>query len=135
MRKLIKLFLPCLLLVGCSNTPQKLSDIYDEDEIIKLGLAEVEIINTMDYDAIISTIKLDLQAELSAADLELAWGEVLSNLGAFEECPNTQVIGTNNPETKEELATIALQCKYENGSATYTLTYDQELDLVGLYMK
>ncbi|MEG1984634.1 MAG: DUF3887 domain-containing protein [Oscillospiraceae bacterium] len=122
-----------VLLSGCAGN--KLSDDFDKDEVVEEASEMVEVINTMDYEKIVGEMREDLRDQITSEQLKEAWGEKLSGLGKFSKITSEGVIGDKSKETKEDYAVAVLACEYENGTATFTLVYDTELELVGLYMK
>ena len=43
--------------------------------------------------------------------------------------------GTKDETTGEEYAVVQVMAKHENANLTYTLSFDKDLMLVGLYLK
>lgn len=136
MKKYLSLFLVLVLMIStaaCGSA--KLSDSFDKDQVISRSKEIVQTINTLDYDSIVSLLREDLQNQLTAAELETAWGKQLTKAGAFEDFKQATVVGTKSQTTDEDYAVAVLVCKYENSTLTYTMSFDTQLDLVGLYMK
>jgi uncharacterized lipoprotein YmbA len=122
-----------LVLVGCSSNA--LADIYSEDDVIAKAKEVVDVINTLDYDAVNAQLRDDLQDQLTAEQLEEVWSAQLSEAGAFEEYTNTTVIGQKSKSTGEDYATAILTGKYENASLTFTIVIDKDMEIVGMYLK
>ena len=122
-----------LSLAACSSN--KLADIYNEDEVVARAKSFVETVNSLDYDAVVSEIREDLQSQVSADSLEAAWGPMLSDSGAFKEYTTVVAYGQKDKTTDEDYAVCVLVCKYENASRTFTISMDKDLEIVGLYMK
>lgn len=120
-------------LAACSSS--KLADVYKEDEVIAKAKNVVETINSLDYDAVVSFVRSDLQSQLSADALETAWGALLREGGAFKEYKSTAVYGQKSKSTGEDYAVCILVCSYENATRTFTISMDKDLSVVGLYMK
>ncbi len=136
MKKAISVSLILLLILSmaaCGSA--KLSAAFDEQQVTDRSKEIVETINTMDYDSIVSLLREDLQSQISAAELEEAWGKQFSEAGAFVEFKQVSLAGTKSKTTNEDYAVAVLVCKYENATLTYTLSFDTSLNLVGLYMK
>lgn len=123
-----------ILLSGCS-TVQPLADSFVEDDVIARAKSVVEIINTLDYAAMTAEIREDLQSQLSADQIKTSWDARLSSIGSFKEYKSIIVTGTKSKTTGEDYATVILICAYEDGTATYTLSFDTDMQLVGLYMR
>lgn len=135
MRKLIVPLLALTLALLCGCTRGKLADSFDENKVKDAAKAAVTIINTQDYDAVITLLREDLQDQVTAEQLHDAWDDSLVSNGAFVKYKSVTVVGTKDETTKEDYALAVLVCKYENGSQTFTLTFDSDYLLVGLHMR
>lgn len=122
-----------LLLSGCASN--KLPDVFSEEEVIAKAESAVDVINTGDYEEVNKLLREDLRTQLTATQIEEAFSPLLDDAGAFVEVTNTATAGQTVQSTGEKLATVALVCKYENASITYTMMMDENLNLVGLYIK
>ncbi len=120
-------------LAACSSN--KLADIYKEDEVIAKAKNVVETINTQDYDAVVAFVREDLQNQLTAESLESAWKSTLDESGAFKDYKTTVTYGQKSKSTGEDYAICVLVCTYENSTRTFTLSFDKDLAVVGMYMK
>ena len=121
------------LLSACGGA--KLADIYDEDEVTARAKEVVDVINTLDYEAMANVVREDLQDQLTADTLRDAWDPLLSKARDLEEYKSVTVIGQKSQSTGEDYAVAVLACKYENATRAFTISMDQNLDIVGLYMK
>ena len=136
MKKLSAIILVLTLIISlaaCSSN--KLADIYNEDEVISRAKKTVEVINTLDYDAMVSEMRDDLESKITAEQLETAWGPMLDKAGKFVEYKTAVAYGQKDKATSEDYAVVVLVCKYENANLTYTLSMDKDLNIVGMYMK
>lgn len=116
-----------ITLVGCSSS--KLSDRYDENEVKVSAQEIVKLLNDEDYEAIDEKMSENLKSAASVDDIKVAWQPLKESMGAFDSISKETVVGN------EGLATTAVVAKYKNGSVTFTLTFNEELKLEGIYMK
>jgi hypothetical protein len=130
---LLAALLAVLSLTACSGS--KLADAYSKDEVIARGEEMVELINTLDYEAVCGELREDLQDQLTPQQLKDAWDSGLMAAGAFEEFSQVVTAGQTDSSTGEDYAVAVLVCKYENSTLTFTISMDTNLDIVGLYMK
>lgn len=137
MKKLAKLLLLLLFvmvsLVAC--TKNKLSDKFDEEALLTQAKKTVAIINTRDYDSVINLLEESIRSQITAEQLEQAWDDQLYAAGRFVSFQNTALTSQVDPKTQAEYATVVIQVKYEKSILIFTLSYDEQLALVGLYMK
>lgn len=120
------------LLTGCAASA-KLAEGFDKDAVTDRAKEVVEVINTLDYEAVVALLREDLQSQVTAEKLKEGWDGKLSTLGAFTDYSNITVVGQKSGETDYAVAVVA--AKYEKGSAIYTLSFDIDMELAGLYMK
>lgn len=122
-----------LSLAACSSS--KLADIYKEDDVVSKAKNVVETINTQDYDSVVAFVRSDLQTQLTADTLKTAWKTQLDESGAFKEYKSVVTYGQKSKSTGEDYAVCVLVCTYENATRTFTLSFDKDLSVVGMYMK
>lgn len=127
MKKILCLFVLVLGVVGCSNSV--LSDDYDESTLKSSAQKVLEQLNAGEYQAITDSVSLDLQNDLSADVIKQAWIQLYEKLGTFDAISNYIISG------KEEYAVVVVLAKYEKGTLQLTLSYNPQMELVGLYMK
>lgn len=127
MKKILCLLVLVLGLVGCSNSV--LSDDYDESTLKSSAQKVLEQLNAGEYQAITDSVSLDLQNDLSADVIEQAWTPLYEKLGAFDDISNYII------SEKGEYAVVVLIVKYEKGTLQLTLSYNPQMELVGLYLK
>lgn len=124
-----------LILLSACSTAQPLADSFVADDVMARAKSVVDLINTLDYEAMTAEIREDLQSQLSADQIKKAWDARLSSIGSFKEYKSIIMTGTKSKSTGEDYATVILICTYEKGTATYTLSFGTDLQLVGLYMR
>lgn len=127
MKKILCLFLLVLGLVGCSNSA--LSDDYDEATLKSSAQKVVQELNAGNYQEIVDLVQPDLQEQLSAEVIEQAWTSLEGKLGTFDS------ISTYIVSQKGEYAVVVVLAKYEKATLQLTLSYNVDMELVGLYMK
>ena len=136
MKKLIKIVLFFgLLLTFTACSSDKLSSSFDKDEVTDKAKAVVEVINTKNYAAIIALFRSDLQDQITADQLQQAFDEQLEAAGTFSDFKSIVIKSENDKSTNEEYAVVILEAVYENKTLIYTISFDTDLELVGLYMK
>lgn len=122
-----------LLLSGCSAA--KLSEVYSEEEVISRAKEVVELINVSDFSAVNAEVREDLQGALNTEKLQEAIGAFVNDAGTFVEFSTIVTTGQKSKSTGEDYAVAVLVCKYENANIIYTIAMDQNMDIVGLYVK
>ena len=122
-----------LSLFGCSAKP--LPEGFDSEEV---GTAAEEIVGlaTMgDFESIIGYMRDDLKDSITADQLKEGWASIYEKAGAFDSITKTVFSSTKDQTTGEEYAVVQVMAKHENANLIYTLSFDKDLALVGLYLK
>lgn len=136
MKKYLRVLIVILvmsLLFGCSGN--KLSDKFDEQEVLDKGKKVVDVINTRQYEDVIALLREDLQSQITADQLVTAWDDQIVAAGEFEKIRNTAIESQEDSVTKEEYVTVVLEAIYAEDTLIYTLSFDEDLMMIGLYMK
>lgn len=127
-------FTLCMGALGCS-AGEPLPEGFDADAVTQKAADIVALATGGDYDAIIASMREDLQGAVTAEQLEESWSAIYENAGAFESITKTVLSGTADQSTGEEYAVAQVLVKHENATLLYTLSFDSDLALVGLYLK
>lgn len=136
MKKYLRVLIVILvmsLLFGCSGN--KLSDKFDEQEVLDKGKEVVEVINTRQYEDVIALLREDLRSQITADQLVTAWDDQIVAAGEFDKIRNTAIESQEDSVTKEEYVTVVLEAIYAEDTLIYTLSFDEDLMMIGLYMK
>ena len=128
----LSLLLIAALFAGCSQKP---SDKFDEDAVVSAAQEVVALMNEGKYEEITAKTREDLREALSAEVLASAAEQVLSGAGDFSSFGKYSIAGQNDKSTGEEYAVIVLQAEYANKTHVYTLTFDEDMNIVGFYIK
>lgn len=114
------------MLGGCGA--KKLSSAYSED---KLKAASEEIINDLNnekYDDVVAKLNKDLKKGLPASKLKEVWSN-FKNLGKYDSISKMVF-----QEEKDCVVVVSI-AKYEKGKVQFTLSFNKNMELVGIYMK
>lgn len=137
MKKLTALFLlvvmSAALLNGCSST--KLSDSFDKDTVEKSAKQVIEDLNNGDYDSVVSMFRDDLKEKLTAGSLKDAAAKTYGNAGKFNKYKSVSILGQKVKSTKEDSAVAIVVANYEKQKVDFTISFDTDMKLIGLYMK
>lgn len=125
-----------LLMAGsfaCAGKP--LPEGFSADEVNARAVEIVGYASEGDYEAVVSQLRSDLAETLTAETLAEAWGPTYGRVGTFERVRRVTLSGTADPSTSEAYTVARALCAHEKGDVLYTLSFDAELNLVGLYLK
>lgn len=136
MKKIISIMMIAILAVGLFGcAASKLPDGFNEDDV---GTAAQEIVGLAtegDYDSIVAALRDDLKGAVTADQLKEGWATIYEKAGAFEEVTKIVFSGTSDKTTGEEYAVAQVIVKHADANLLYTLSFDKDLALVGLYLK
>lgn len=122
-----------LCLGGCAST--KLSDAFDEEEVSQEAAQVVEEIVDDDYEAVEARFNTEMAETIPAGELQKALEPVIEELGEYQGITKTVTAGSKDKETEEELATVVVVAEFGNRKAQFTITFDTQMMLSGLYLK
>ena len=129
MKKLIKILLIviCILLLGGCGA-KKLSDNYSEDKLKAAAEAVINSLNNEKYDEIEAMISEDLKKQLTADKIKEVWNS-LKRRGKYESI--SKIIF----QEKKDYVVVVTVAKYEKGNIQFTLSFNKDMKLVGIYLK
>ena len=108
---------------------------FDKDEVGSAAEEIVGLATTGDYDSIINALRDDLKSSITADQLKEGWASLFEKAGAFDSITKTVFSSTKDKTTGEEYAVVQVLAKHANANLIYTLSFDKDLALVGLYLK
>lgn len=126
-KMLFLVFLTGVVLGGC--TTSKLSDVYDEEVLKKDAQGIVNMLCDEEYDKVVDKMSENLKDKISAERLKESLQPIIDKLGNLKSISKEGVIGN------EDLATVVEVVEFDNGKAQFTITYNEDMKLEGLYMK
>ena len=126
------LIMSLLGLTGCSAN--KLSSDFNEEDVKKAAENVIALINSEDLTGLRELCNTRLSAALTDDVLNQMF-TTISEGGTFEQINSMTVIGSTDKSTNEEFAVVVTVAKYANRSFTYTLSFDKQMKLAGLYYK
>lgn len=129
--KLVRILL-IILVVGVITTgcgSNVLHEVYDEE---KLKAEASNILNMLcdeNYGDISNQMSNKLAYIMPEDKLEEAWEPIKEDFGVFQEVTNVEVLGN------EDLATVVIIARFSNREGKFTMTYNQDMMLEGIYIK
>ncbi|MEG2769934.1 MAG: DUF3887 domain-containing protein [Oscillospiraceae bacterium] len=137
MKKLLSISLVLVMavamLTGCGGS--KLADCFVEKDVISTAKLAIDALNNGDYEGTVGYLKEDLQAQLPAEKLEESVKPTMEKMGAFKDYGDTAVVGSVSKDTNEDFAIALISANYENGTITYTIGFDKDMQMVQFFLK
>ena len=120
------------IITGCAPT---IPNGYDESVLTATAQTVVQLVNSADYETVISMLREDMQSEVAIDDLAMAYDAPIAEAGAFVSFRDPSFSVTNDQTTGETYCVVELKCKYENKSYNFNVTFNRSMDVVGVFMK
>lgn len=136
MKKWIALALALLCaatLGGCGS--KKLPEGMDADTLAAAAQSVIALMNDQKFDEIVDGSREDVKTALTAELLSEAYDKYIQPKGAFQEFRNTGVTGAKVKDTGEEYGAAVVIAVYENGKVTFTISFDKDMQMLGLYLQ
>lgn len=124
--------LALFVLAGCGGT--KLSDDFREEEVKEKAEEVITLLNKKDSEAILEISTVQMKQGLTEEVFQQIY-EALEEGGAFKEVEEMSVAGETDKETDQEFAVVVAKAQYENRSFVYTITFNPQMKLAGLFYK
>ena len=124
--------LSMLLLTACSAPA--LSADFNEEEVKLLAQDVVSLLNAQDSEGLRSVFTEQMNTAITD-DVFVQIYAAIEGGGKFEAIDNITVVGSSDKSTGEEFATAVVTAKYENQTFTYTITFNKQMQLAGLYYR
>lgn len=118
---------------GCGST--KLADAFDEEQVKEKAQEIAASMDAGDYEGVIGMMEKDLQDKITPDQLQAVMEQNFGDRGEFEKYKSAAVIGQKVKETDADLAVVVLVAEFENQKATYTITFNTDMEMTGFYIK
>lgn len=126
MKKLMYLGVLCILLFGCSA---KLDENYDEKQLEEKAMEVIGYLNDEDYEKVTNMGDAKMNTPELTAKLKEAWSFVKIEFGEFVAYDDF------NYASQDGLGVVIAVVSYENNKVQFTISFNQELELAGIYFK
>jgi predicted methyltransferase len=124
--------LSAILLTACSAPA--LSVDFNENEVKLLSQDVVSLLNAQDSKGLRAIFTEQMNTAITD-DVFVQIYAAIEGGGKFEVIDNITVVGSTDKSTGEEFATAVVTAKYENQTFTYTITFNKQMQLAGLYYR
>lgn len=135
MKKLLIIGIVSLLIIsilgGCNST--KLAGSFDKDTVEASAKQVIDYLNAGDYDSIHAMLREDGKEILTSEVLTDAVDKTYGKAGSFVEYKDTNVIGKKDKDADYAIALI--EAEYEKKSVLFTISFDSNMELVGIFMR
>lgn len=132
---LILTVITVLFLVSCNG--KELPKNYDKEKMESISIEVIEDINNNKYDgAYEKYCRKDFKSPEIEGKIKNAVKEIQSEKGPFERFERAKFVGSKNPEDKSKRMGVAIvNCKHEKKDVIYTISFNENMEIIGLYLK
>lgn len=132
---MVYMFMLAGLLSGCAGS-QRLSDKFDEAEVKAAAEEVIETLNTGEVETLVEEKwSAMMKSALDAEGVKDQILPIIEELGEFEEFDKEAVTGGKDADTEQEYAVAVIKTKYEKRKAQFTISFDEDMKVVGFYIK
>lgn len=107
----------------------KLPGSMTEEKTTQSAAAIINLLNNKDYEAFDKTCEQVLVDAFANASLSDAWEPFYTEAGNFEKVEKTEL------QSSKGYAVAIVQAKYANKTVVFTLSFNTEYQLAGIYFK
>lgn len=134
-RQIILMLLCFTLLIGVSGCgSSKLSDAFVEADVRQAAENVIDHLNQANAEGIQELGTPQLQAALTDEVMTKVFTD-LGSLGKFEKIEDMSIAGVKSQDGTENLAVVVAKAKYESKSVIYTISFNEAMELAGLFYK
>jgi len=117
------------MLGGCAA---KLPEGFDEAEVQAAAENVIDLLNKRDSEGLTALMTEEMKAVMTE-DIQAQIFALLDSSGAFQEILDLKMAGSTQNDVT--YVAVAAKAKYEKSEITYTISFDQDMKLAGLYLK
>jgi len=121
--------LSLVMLVGCAA---KLPQGFDEAEVKTAAENVIKLLNQRDADGLAAIFTDQMKAAITE-DVQAQIFALLDDVGAVREISEMKTGGSTHNEIS--YAVVVAKVKHENQELIYTISFDKEMKLAGLFLK
>lgn len=137
MKKYISTTLLCILtaicLCGCGGST-KLAESFDENTVKETAQKAVDCLIAGEYDDCVAMMGQEMQEALPAEALEANVAPVIEQAGVFREYKSITALGQKGSDGAD-CGVAVVVADFEKGDFTYTISFNAEMEIIGLWMK
>jgi len=117
------------MLGGCAA---KLPEGFEEAEVQAAAENVIDLLNKRDSEGLTALMTEEMKAVMTE-DIQAQIFALLDSSGAFQEILDLKMAGSTQSDVT--YVAVAAKAKYEKSEITYTISFDQDMKLAGLYLK
>lgn len=130
MKKILFGLMMACLLVGCSSAKK----VENSDKYINLGQEVIKFLNQGDFEKIKENVTEEMKEALNVETCDKIVQDLSKN-GEFESFGKNEVVSKEDKKENHVYFTVVQEASYKNAKVIFTITFDENDRLGGLYYK
>ncbi len=118
---------------GCGQA--KLPEGFSEAEVKAEAEKSIALFNERDYEGIRQMGSEELKAGITEEQFATACDPYLDKCGKFEEITKTVFAGGHDKNSDIDYATAVMVGEYEDGKIQFTVSFDEDMELIQFLIK
>lgn len=125
-------FILLIGVAGCGSS--KLAEGFVEDDLRQAAEGIIDNINQANADGIREICTTEVKAALTDEVMTQIFKDI-SAAGKYEKIEDMSIAGVKGPDGKSNFAVVVAKAKYASKSFIYTISFNEAMELAGLYYK
>ena len=109
------------------------SDTFQKEKVEEAAKEVIRLLNEQDYETLAENSDEKMKPSMTEKTMEEAKNSISADWGEFQSFG--KVYTAQVTQMGKTVAVAQINASYENVSITYTISFDKEMKLAGLYMK
>ncbi len=121
------------LFAGCGEA--KLPEGFQEETVKEEAMKSISFFNERDYESIIEMGSEKLKKGITEEQFADACDPYLDKCGKFKEVQKTAIVGGTDKGEGIDYATVVMVGAYEEGKIQFTISFDEDMELIQFLIK
>jgi len=136
MKRLIFLVVAVALMFGLAGCSEyKLKEPFDAEVMESMAAEVIDCVNAQDYEAVYGMFSAEMKETLSPEYLEETLQPVMEQFPPFTKVNKYAVASEYDEETEQDMGVIMAACSYGRKKVRFNLSFNTDMELIGLYVK
>lgn len=122
-----------VLSAGCGQA--KLPEGFSEETVKEEAMKSIELFNERDYEGLVEMGSDELKAGITAEQFAQACDPYLDKCGEFEEISKTVFAGGTDKKAGIDYATAVMVGDYKDGKIQFTISFDEDMEMIQFLIK
>ncbi|MDO5028067.1 MAG: DUF3887 domain-containing protein [Bacillota bacterium] len=132
---LVSLLVLGLVLTACSNgQASEEMEAAEEEKYVTMSKENIQLINEQGFEALEDLYSQEMKEAMAASSMEET-NRIIVDKGAFKEFGQGGAVYFTDESTSNKYIVSQVETIYENGKLIFTINYNLDDQIIGLFMK